>query len=102
MFGRGKMSFYECKQYLIQNLVILNPQLQNETSSTIVYSITQGRRVINIKLAELVKGIITIDVTDSFYLLRIPTEKFKDFQKYKNYTINLINQLAEELGLGKE
>ena len=99
MLFKKTISFYECKQYLIQNLVILNPQLNQETSSTVSYNLIQNRRVITLKIAELSKGTITVDVTDSFYLLRIPNEKFKDFTKYKNYILNLLSRLATELDL---
>lgn len=99
MFGRSKITFADCKQYLLQNISILNPQLNQETSSTVSYNLIQNKRVITLKIAELSKGIITVDVTDSFYLLRIPNEKFKDFTKYKNYMLNLINKIVTEIGL---
>lgn len=79
-------------------LRLLNPSTINETTKSITYSIRVKNRTVNISLIS-VGGKMTVDVADSYFLLRIPKETFNKIDKYKQFVISLAQKLYDEFGI---
>lgn len=100
MLFKKTISFYECKDYFIMNSRELKPTIQDETNSTITFVMSKGKRSIKVCLKSIGNKIL-VDITDSFYLLRIPQETFSDIKKYKPYILQIVGKLYDELEIEK-
>ena len=76
----------------------LNPSTVNETTKSITYSIRVKNRTVNISLIS-VGGKMAVDVTDSYFLLRIPKETFNKIDKYRQFVISIAQKLYDEFGI---
>ena len=98
MLFKKDLPFGECKEYMELQLRPLNPSTINETTKSITYNIRVKNRTVNISLIG-VGGRMTVDVTDSYFLLRIPKETFNKIDKYKQFVISLAQKLYDEFGI---
>lgn len=98
MLFKKDLSFSECKDYLLIQIRQLEPTEHSSTSKSITLKIQKKNRVITIVLS-IMSGKAILDITDSYYLLRIPRETFTRIDKYKMYVIQLASRLYDELGI---
>ena len=76
----------------------LEPKEQSSTSKSITLKVQKKNRIITIVLS-IMSGKAILDITDSYYLLRIPRETFTNIDKYKMYVIQIASRLYDELGI---
>ena len=98
MLFKKDLPFSECKEYMEVQLRLLNPSTVNETTKSITYSIRVKNRTVNISLIS-VGGKVTVDVTDTYFLLRIPRETFNKIDKYRQFVISIAQKLYDEFGI---
>ena len=98
MLFKKDLSFTECKDYLLMQIRQLEPTEHSSTSKSITLKVQKKNRVITIVLS-IMSGKAILDITDSYYLLRIPRETFTSIDKYKMYVIQLASRLYDELGI---
>ena len=95
LFGK-KISFYEAKDFLITQSRFLKPEVSMETETFIELCIVRNKRRVCISITNLPNG-VKVDITDSYYLLHIPQETFKNITKYKAFIINSLHAISDEL-----
>ena len=98
MIFKKDLSFPECKDYLLMQIRQLEPKEQSSTSKSITLKVQKKNRIITIVLS-IMNGKAILDITDSYYLLRIPRETFTSIDKYKMYVIQIASRLYDELGI---
>ena len=98
MLFKKDLPFVECKEYMELQLRPLNPSTINETTTSITYSIRVKNRTVNVSLIS-VGGKMTVDVTDTYFLLRIPKETFNKIDKYRQFVISIAQKLYDEFGI---
>lgn len=95
LFGKS-ISFYECKDYLVTQSRFLKPEVTHESDSFVELLVVRNKRRVSISITK-VSNTIKVDVTDSYYLIHIPQETFKNITKYKQFIINTLHSISEEL-----
>ena len=80
------------------NLKQLDYNKTNETTNSIQFKVTNKSRIITFDL-KYSAGKVVVDITDSFFILRIPRECFNDIEKYKKFIIQTMSKIYNEFGL---
>jgi hypothetical protein len=91
MFGKNNLSLYVFKDYLISSMRSKNVIIEHESSKICELSFNLDDRRINIRLTLTKSGII-FDIIDPYGFLRIPKCKFKDFNKFREFFINVFSK----------
>ena len=94
MFGKPRLDFLDIRRYVLDNLTEFDYVIKNETESSAEIGIKINSRVITIRLSLYKNKRLTVDVTDSYFLLRIPRAEFKELQDYKQFITSLIPQFS--------
>ena len=97
LFG-SKISFYECKDYLITQFKLFDLEIYSETENSLSIKLFCRSRVVTITIHQVAKGKVYLDVEDSYFILRIPRGEFKKFDDYKQAIINIQSKIANDFG----
>jgi hypothetical protein len=96
MFGK-KISFYECKDYFITTARSLNfTEIENSQNCFSVKAM-KGSRTITITISSYRRNKVSVDILDSFGLIRIPKEDFFKMEEFRTFIVNSCNQILLEL-----
>lgn len=93
LFGK-KISFEECKNYILTNFRSLKYKVHINTPDCFCIRIEKETRYIDIYLRKSGKK-VTVDVEDAFGIVRIPRETFNDIIKYREFMMNVELQLVK-------
>lgn len=91
MFGK-RIMFYECKDFLMTNCVRLKPVVEIDSNTYLKIKFTNGKRNLFITLHKG-RGSVIVDITDDYYMLRIPQEEFKNVEKYQAYILGMLKKV---------
>lgn len=97
LFG-NKISLYECKDYLLTQFKLFDPQIYSETENSLAIKLFCRSRVVTITIQQIAKGKVYLDVDDSYFILRIPRGEFKKFDDYKQAIICVQSKIANDFG----
>lgn len=95
LFG-SKISFYECKDYLLTQFKLFDPKIYSETENSLSIKLFYRSRVVTITIHQVAKGKVYLDVEDSYFILRIPRGEFKKFDDYKQAVITIQSKIAND------
>lgn len=98
MFNFGKkILFYECKDYALTRAVEMQmkPEIKMETKTHFEMVFHKGIRTITVSIFKYSGVPLTVDVHDSYFLLRIPRETFTKTTKYKDYMNELLVKIDQ-------
>ena len=90
MFGK-QINFREAKNFLIDMLDGNKFTLKEDTDNYLEIEVTEKKRYIIFKLYFNKK--LTVDITDSYFLLRVPKTTFKKIEKYKEFIVESVNKI---------
>ena len=91
MFGRSRISFPICKDYICSMFRCREGYLvEHDSPTSMTISMVVDRRRVSITLTQYKNNVI-IDVGDAYGIIRIPKGKFKDFTKFREFCINYLS-----------
>lgn len=90
MFGK-QINFREAKNFLIDMLDGNKFTLKEDTDNYLEIEVTEKKRYIIFKVYFNKK--LTVDITDSYFLLRVPKTTFKKIEKYKEFIVESVNKI---------
>lgn len=93
MFGKGIM-FYRCKDFLLTNATKMNPDIVMDTQSRFEMSFKKGSRKVNIALIHHTRYPVEVDITDSYYMIRVPRKTFKNEEKFQSFILKQLRDIA--------
>ena len=96
MFGK-KLSFYMCKDYFMTHVKALDYHVTVDSENCFVVEIANGSRKINVTLTSYKRGKVSIDITDSYGILRIPKYETSKFDDFKVAIINSCSKILSEV-----
>ena len=94
MFGRPRLDFLDIRRFILDSVSEFDYLVKNETENSAEVDLRINSRNITIRLSLYRNKKLTVDVTDSYYLLRIPRAEFKDMKSYKQFITDLIPQFC--------
>jgi hypothetical protein len=86
--------FYECKDFLLTNATRMKPDIITDTKSHFEISFKKGSRKVNIALIHHIGYPIDVDITDSYYMIRIPRKSFKKKEKFQEFILKQLQNIA--------
>jgi hypothetical protein len=90
LFGK-QINFREAKNFLIDMLDGKTFTLKEDTDNYLEIEVTEKKRCIIFKVYFNKK--LTVDITDSYFLLRVPKTTFKKIEKYKEFIVESVNKI---------
>lgn len=99
MFGLGKdrLMYHECKDYLLTSSTRLKPIVKQDSKTRFELQFTRKERHITIALITTNGASVEVDVSDNYYMLRIPRAKFTKKEKCFPYMMDIINKVETAL-----
>lgn len=96
-FGKNKIMFYECKDYALTRAVEMHmkPEIKLETKTHFEMIFHKGIRQISVSIFKDSGAPLTIDVHDSYFLLRVPRKTFTNSTKYKEFINELLLKIDQ-------
>lgn len=91
MFGRSRISFPICKDYICSMFRCRTGYtIEHDSPTSMTISIVVDDRRVSVTLT-LSGKLVIIDVGDAYGLIRVPKGKFKDFTKFREFCINYLS-----------
>ena len=85
LFKKSDISVYKCKDFLLSTLNKKQFRIEIDTKSVFAVKLKVQDRDVEIRVTKDGSGVI-LSMTDPYGLIRVPSEKFKDFEKFKLFT----------------
>lgn len=96
-FGRDRLLHHECKDYLLTNSIRLKPEITLDSKTRFEVTLRKKDRKVIIALITINGGQVEVDVSDSYYMLRIERKKFTNKDKCFTYILNTIREVDKAL-----
>jgi hypothetical protein len=96
MFGK-KISFYECKDYFLTHIRAIKYNITADTPNCFSVSCVSGSRHIDVTIGNYKRNKVTIDIIDSFGLIRIPKQEAKTIEGFREFIVNDFTKIMSEL-----
>lgn len=92
MFG-SKISFIECRDILQNYLIQRHPKIITDETNCFTLRIQVDSRDVDISIKSLKRNKVTLDVDDSFGIIRIPRTDFKNIVEFKEFLVNCFGKI---------
>lgn len=88
----SKLPFSEAKDKLLSDLDGLQYEIVDENVNFIAIKIpfVKNERYLKITLSSFKSGKVIVDVYDSFYILHIPRQEFKDSVEFRRFICDVL------------
>lgn len=92
-FFKHGITLYECKDYLYTNSLNMRPEIIINEPTHMKLKFKHNNRSITICVFQNDGYPITVDVEDSFFMLREPRKTFRTREKYQTYIFNILQKI---------
>lgn len=89
LFKKSNVSVYKCKDFLLSTLDKKPFRIDIDTKSVFAVKLKVQDRDIEVRVTKEGSSVI-VSMTDPYGLIRVPVEKFKDFEKFKLFVASKI------------
>lgn len=96
MFGK-KISFYECRDYFLTHIHAIKYDITADTPTCFAVSCVSGSRHIDVTIGNYKRNKVTIDIIDSFGLIRIPKQEAKTIKEFREFIVNDLTKIMSGL-----
>lgn len=90
LFKKSDISIYKCKDFFISTLNKKPYKVEIDTKLAFAIKVKVQDRDVEIRVTKDGSGII-LSITDPYGLIRVPSEKFKNFDKFKLFVMTRLS-----------